>query len=45
VTTGARKASAPRLIELFLDMLASERGGAANTLAAYGAISTISPRF
>jgi integrase/recombinase XerD len=35
VTTGARKAPAPRLIELFLDMLASERGGAANTLAAY----------
>jgi integrase/recombinase XerD len=35
VTTGERKASAPRLIELFLDMLASERGGAANTLAAY----------
>jgi integrase/recombinase XerD len=32
---GARKAPAPRLIELFLDMLASERGGAANTLAAY----------
>jgi integrase/recombinase XerD len=35
VTTGARKAPAPRLIELFLDMVASERGGAANTLAAY----------
>jgi integrase/recombinase XerD len=35
VTTGARKAPAPRLIELFLDMLASERGGAANTLVAY----------
>jgi integrase/recombinase XerD len=35
VTTGARKAPALRLTELFLDMLASERGGAANTLAAY----------
>jgi integrase/recombinase XerD len=32
---GARKAPAPRLVELFLDMLASERGGAANTLEAY----------
>jgi len=32
---GARKAPAPRLTELFLDMVASERGGAANTLAAY----------
>jgi integrase/recombinase XerD len=35
VTTGARKAPALRLTELFLDMLASERGGAANTLVAY----------
>src|ERR1700722_3793166 len=32
---GARTAPAPRLVELFLDMLASERGGAKNTLAAY----------
>jgi integrase/recombinase XerD len=32
---GARKAPAPRLVDLFLDMLASERGGAANTLEAY----------
>ena len=32
---GARRAPAPRLVELFLDMLASERGGAANTLEAY----------
>jgi integrase/recombinase XerD len=32
---GARSAPAPRLVELFLDMLASERGGAKNTLAAY----------
>jgi integrase/recombinase XerD len=32
---GARKAPAPRLTELFLDMLASERGGAANTREAY----------
>ncbi len=32
---GARTAPAPRLVELFLDMLASERGGANNTLAAY----------
>jgi integrase/recombinase XerD len=32
---GARTAPAPRLVELFLDMLASERGGARNTLAAY----------
>src|SRR5271163_4971601 len=32
---GAHKAPAPRLVELFLDMLASERGGAANTLEAY----------
>jgi integrase/recombinase XerD len=31
----AHKAPAPRLVELFLDMLASERGGAANTLEAY----------
>src|SRR6516162_916619 len=28
-------ASSDRLIELFLDMLAAERGAAANTLAAY----------
>jgi integrase/recombinase XerD len=27
---------APRLISLFLDMVSAERGGAANTLAAYG---------
>jgi integrase/recombinase XerD len=32
---GARTAPAPRLVELFLDMLAAERGGAKNTLAAY----------
>jgi integrase/recombinase XerD len=32
---GARTAPAPRLVELFLDMLASERAGAKNTLAAY----------
>jgi integrase/recombinase XerD len=32
---GAHEAPAPRLVELFLDMLASERGGAANTLEAY----------
>jgi integrase/recombinase XerD len=32
---GAHKAPVPRLVELFLDMLASERGGAANTLEAY----------
>jgi integrase/recombinase XerD len=32
---GARKAPAPRLTELFLDMLTSERGGAANTREAY----------
>jgi integrase/recombinase XerD len=32
---GAHKAPAPRLVELFLDMLVSERGGAANTLEAY----------
>jgi integrase/recombinase XerD len=32
---GARKAPAPRLVELFLDMLSAERGGAANTLEAY----------
>jgi integrase/recombinase XerD len=32
---GARTAPAPRFVELFLDMLASERGGAKNTLAAY----------
>ena len=32
---GARTAPAPRLVDLFLDMLASERGGAKNTLAAY----------
>ncbi len=32
---GARKAPAPRLTELFLDMLSSERGGAANTREAY----------
>ena len=32
---GARTAPAPRLVELFLDMLASERGGATNTLEAY----------
>jgi integrase/recombinase XerD len=32
---GARTAPAPRLVELFLDMLASERGGAKNTLSAY----------
>jgi integrase/recombinase XerD len=32
---GARTAPAPRLAELFLDMLAAERGGAKNTLAAY----------
>jgi integrase/recombinase XerD len=32
---GARTAPGPRLVELFLDMLASERGGAKNTLAAY----------
>jgi integrase/recombinase XerD len=31
----ARKAPAPRLVELFLDMLSAERGGAANTLEAY----------
>jgi integrase/recombinase XerD len=31
----ARQAPAPRLVDLFLDMLASERGGAANTLEAY----------
>jgi integrase/recombinase XerD len=32
---GARTPPAPRLVELFLDMLAAERGGAANTLEAY----------
>jgi integrase/recombinase XerD len=32
---GARTAPAPRLVELFLDMLSAERGGAANTLEAY----------
>ena len=32
---GARKAPTPRLVELFLDMLSAERGGAANTLEAY----------
>ena len=32
---GARTTPAPRLVELFLDMLAAERGGAKNTLAAY----------
>jgi integrase/recombinase XerD len=32
---GAHKAPAPRLVELFLDMLVFERGGAANTLEAY----------
>jgi integrase/recombinase XerD len=32
---GARTAPAPRLVELFLDMLSAERGGSANTLEAY----------
>ena len=32
---GARGAPASRLVELFLDMLSAERGGAANTLEAY----------
>ncbi len=32
---GVRKAPPPRPVELFLDMLSAERGGAANTLEAY----------
>ena len=32
----ARPARCETLIELFLEMLAAERGGARNTLAAYG---------